>query len=47
MHDINLYFFIHFYINAFEFETDFVITQFRDFKIIDIMNIKAMKISIM
>ena len=46
MHNINLRFFIHFYINVFEFEVDFAITQFRDFKIIDVMSIKVMKISI-
>ena len=37
---------MHFYINAFKFEINLVITQFRDLKIIDVISIKTMKISI-
>ena len=36
---------MHFYIDVFGFEVGFIITQFWDFKIVDVMNIKTMKIS--
>lgn len=46
MHDINLRFFMHFYTDVFGFGAGLVITQFRDSKIVDVMNIKAVKVSI-